>query len=548
MASLKYLVSTAMGDSLLDPSIGTYVLITPDKFLVKSVGDIKPGDLILYAKPFAKTNLEDVEPYLTKSPRYEKAEEMLHDTNIHGERVPKLRKLLIEGLASKGIVSGEDLESRILFENHNDFSKKEYDAMEDYIYSLLTMSGTPKMSRQGVRNWIEGRVIAPRNWSLLEVLAKNLNPGLSCYQYGSQSPDSLYFNYRLYVTIRQGVMRFLNQARGTPSDEGWKEGENLITITPEYQIVFNHFLKDLSINYAAARVMSVTRVNMRRQIESLKERNPHIEAGIVRTSADLNFPRKSYSELMEDMGLLGSYINAAAEGFEFGQMRFADDTGFSPGRLIRVNFTFLLGSSLMEAFGEGLDSEMQWYKKHSDSNKSLAIAYDSFKKRFKDAILMGEIDSSLFLDRGTIMRLLEAYFRTRTAVPNSVHDYVSYMLQLKVTKKGKPLLRNERREVGRRQVKLHEKYGLEFDQHSEIKIGQFHSDIFKAESMALSLSPREFLSHLRSNQEKFAEAVDSIAKSERKIFTRKQTSSILRDFSLEDIVDLRKEDFYWEEI
>ena len=103
MAS-KYLVSTTMGDSILDPDNQVYVEVSPSKYLRKSVADINIGDKVIFQKPYAKTKLEDVEPYLPRSPRYAFAKEKIHDTNSRGEYIPRFRALLLQGLCNHGVI------------------------------------------------------------------------------------------------------------------------------------------------------------------------------------------------------------------------------------------------------------------------------------------------------------------------------------------------------------------------------------------------------------------------------------------------------------
>lgn len=121
MRIARYVVSTTMGDTVLEPNASTYVKITNREYLEKTVPDLKPGDMVLFEKPFTTTEVEDVDPFLTKSPRYAKAKELLHEVNSRGEYVPVLRCMLIRGLAKRGVISYKDLENRILQEGA-DFS------------------------------------------------------------------------------------------------------------------------------------------------------------------------------------------------------------------------------------------------------------------------------------------------------------------------------------------------------------------------------------------------------------------------------------------
>ncbi|MBI2543601.1 MAG: hypothetical protein HYW24_05465 [Candidatus Aenigmarchaeota archaeon] len=562
MSSTKYLVSTAMGDTLLDPTDYTYVQVTRDRFVRKSSGDLRPGDLVLFAKPFASTDLEDVDPYLTKSPRYATAKEMIHETNSRGNYIPKLRTLLIRGLANQGVINRENLDSMILFESGNDFTPEEYKTMEERLFNVLTIDGQPRMSRSGIRNWLEGSVLAPRDWSLLQTLSRKLNPEFSSFEYGSGEPTSMYFNYRLYVTIRQGVMRYLNQAKGKSSEEGWNEAENIISLTPEYQIVFSHFLKDLSISYASARVNNVTRMQKRRQIEYARKTNRFLGEGIVRESPRIKLSLKSFPELIEDEEILLAYLHAAVEDFDSDPLEFHDGRRITLTPLMKYSLSVFAVPLLLEHFGEGLDSRMETIKMESMSGilymSIPAAERTDFCNKIKDAILFGEMDSFFGYERGTMLSLSEAHFRTRTTIPSRVWDFLNFAKNhaLDVTEGRVPQDESDIRRRLRREIeKLEELYGLKYDQMGyRINAGGFFSWInLHPELRGITMSPREHLDSLTKDRDAFLREIETVNKfmkdnPESFLRTRKHTRDILRQYGLSHILNLRKQDFYFEEV
>ncbi len=562
MFMVKYLVSTTMGDSVMDPGYETYVQVTREKFLRKVVGDLKPGDMVLFAKPFTRTDLEDVDPYLTRSPRYAKAKELLHDVDSKGDYVPKLRGMLIRGMANAGVIKTENLESKILYESGNDFSREEYRTMEDYLVKLLEKDGRQQITAAGVRNWLEGTVIAPRNWSLLETLSRNLNPEFSSFHYASEDPAGMYFNYRLYVVLRQGVMRFLNQAKGIKATEGWEEGDYKISLTPEYQIVFDHFLKDFSTNYATARVTKVAKVDRQRQMEHLKETDRLLGNGIVtKLPLHLKLPQKNFPEVMEDDGILCRYLEAAAEDFDCGPIETKNGK-VNPTRLTKYTLSRFALPFLLEHFGEELDSRMKTLKAVALSEPEkfggMTVRESTeYCNRFKDAILLGELDSFLRYDRGTMMRLLEAYFRSHTAIPDRVWDFLNLAKNraLQLIDKQKPANDRElRREIEREAEKISKKYGLGYNELGQrLNGGSFFSEIMlPPEAKSILMSPIEYLEAIKQDRDallKEVESVNSFIARKPGIFlrTRKYTEDILKQYGLARISDLRRQDFLFED-
>ena len=571
MTSLEYLVSTTMGDSTLDPAQQVYVQVTLTHFLIKSAPDLKPGDLVLFAKPYTTTELDDVAPTLVKSPRYAKAREIIHEINTEGEEIPRFRALLARGLAEKGVISSDRLEEKIHREGNQDFSKEQYDAMVKFIYDALTFDNEPQMSLVGLRNWLDGSTLYPFvKRDLLPALQERVNPDFNTFVFASQDPNGIYFNYRLYVVVRQGVMRFLNQARGTVSTEEWKEGENRISLTPEYQIVFNHFLKEMDANYASARVIKTSKITKIEQRRLLAE--GQISSGIVKRTNQLRLPQKTYREVLSDEALLKNYLFAAIEDFE---KNVLPPNTYSEILILSV-IPFLL-----ECYSEELDPYMKRLRnKGYSSNLGTLIAKEwilspedivttrelaeRMGHKHKEAILSGGMDSFYGFNRGTIMRLLESLFRVRTAIPNKLH-----LLHRDYDSAPSP---NEGLRRIRESKKLLEKYGLDAGSllFEDIENGgHFFSVVMSDVALSeIGLRPPERISRrwhldtIYSNKETFSRAVETIQASRERLheilrnksdyspgffLTRENVRNILRPYGLLEIVDLRKQDFYYEE-
>jgi len=563
MSKHGYLVHTAMGNTLLDTSDSVWVRVNADKYLEKRVVDLKAGDMVVYSKPYAKTSLADVEPFLTKSPRYSKAKDMIHEVNSKGTYIPKLRTFLTRGLANNDIVSREYLEEKVLFENNKDFSKAEYDCMNNRIYETLVIDNEPQMGSSGINEWLRGKVLAPRNWNLFKHLAKEINPDFKLFKDGDEDPRSMYFNYRLYVSIRQGVMRFLNQSKGLLGDEGWNEAENKISLSPEYAIVFDHFLKDLNMDYAAARINLIEKIDGRANIDGLKKQDELIEQGVV-LSSRINLPRKNYKEIIEDQEILYMYLCSMIEDFDCGYASFNNKTVI-PNSALRGELSHYVIPYLMEGFGEKLDSETMHMKEMSKKPHVYSAGdCTEFCDLIKNYILNREVDKSFGFKHGESQRLMESYFRLRTAMPNRIHDFTGFAKR----NISVPLMENGLNDISSRIIKeaqqmvadIKKKYDLEYDiLGNPTSGGIFLSHAIPPDVLFSTIgqnddvinSRKEALDILRNKPEKLKELIN-LAKSglNKGAFFRSKnhTLNTLKEYGLEEIVDLRKQDFYWEEV
>ncbi len=97
-----------MGKSLVDSENYVYVQVNNKEFIRKRPYDLRKGEMIVFEKPFTTTSLEDVEPYLERSPRYAHAVDVLHEKNSRNERITKLRAYLVNYPQTKvGGVTGQ---------------------------------------------------------------------------------------------------------------------------------------------------------------------------------------------------------------------------------------------------------------------------------------------------------------------------------------------------------------------------------------------------------------------------------------------------------
>jgi len=418
----KYEVSTTMGDSLLHPSDQVYVEISPSKYLKKSVADLNVGDKVIFDKHQTRTSLEDVDPELTKSPRYALAKETIHEKNSRGEYIPKLRTMLLKGMADHGVIDDVDLNARALYEA-DDFTKEDYEKMGEYISGTLKRNGKER-SLASVDNWLRGETLAPSDWEIFGVLGKEINPDFNNFKPYEEDSKGMYFNYELFVNIRRGIMRYLNRCKGTTmSFENDYKKKSKISLSPEYAIVFQHFINDKGLEHATARVTGIEKLLKRRQIEHVKGTNPHLGNGIVHHNLSyMKDMLKDYFDVMEDEYFLESYIGAFIEDFEYD---FPDETIFSK-RFHKHNNVPIAIPALLRTYGEDLDEsalEIERDKYDMIHNFYDKTSMDKFVEATRIAFLQREMDLYFDYPNGTSLGLLEAYYRVRKSIPKRIFQF-----------------------------------------------------------------------------------------------------------------------------
>jgi len=586
MSIEKYLVKTTMGNSLLRPNDNVYVKIGNNDFLKKSVYDLNSGENIIFTKPFAKTRLEDVEPLLWKSPRYARANETIHQINSRGDKIPKLRIMLLKGLVPMVGLDPELLGDKIMKQGGCDFTTDEYNAMASRLHDIMA-NGNYNITEWGVMNWIKGDVLAPRKWQAFDIL-KKINPEFEQFNIYDDNPKSIYFNYRIYVTIRQGIMRFLNKCKGedTGQDTSEYKSEAKIHISPEYQIILNHFIGDLTENYATARVTSVSKLDKSRQIIHVQENDGLLCDGILTDGQ--NFPdlqTTGYAEVVNCSYIIDHYFSSALQSFPLEIDFNGHRVPFIPNRRALIPYITYSSAKLMEKYGEGIDSLMRMEIENIEENKDdIRSVNDDEKINLKDtlnlvalkhieSVLNGDLDLFLGYNRGTFMRLMESAFKTRRAV----QDFFNYKaLENNYQRNsGQFKDRKERREIEHKMNKLQRKF-----MSKGIQVTKGQGVVFRNAFFTDSLSA--YLDVYDSNMPRLKQPIidkvlkryeeDKIPLSGKVIEDNQKNKEFikvllklfedyginplshqtvlesLKKFELENIIDLRWQDFVWEDL
>ncbi|MBN2042719.1 MAG: hypothetical protein JW754_02835 [Candidatus Aenigmarchaeota archaeon] len=592
----KYLISTTMGDSFLDPTGDVYVQVSPSSYLKKKVADVNVGDMVLFQKPYAKTDLEDVEPHLDKSPRYHFSKEMIHEQNSRGDFIPRLRTLLLKGLSEKGVIDDSDIDSRALYET-DDFAKEDYEMMAEWVVNALERNGK-KRHVSTVENWLRGETLAPRDWEIFNVLGREINPEFNDFREYEDDPKSMYFNYQLYVNIRRGIMRYLNDCRGTTRTfENQPKEEPHISLSPEYAIVFQHFMSDRNETHATARVTEIQKILKRHQMEHVKKTNEFLGEGIVSGEMkNMLELLKSYKDVMEYDEMLESMICSFVEDFDY---RISEDDNIvlpsghvTSNRFWRHAISTRILPTILRCFDEDIDDFMKYLEKGTGIGFWRNFENEDVQK-FREAVRKGFLDrgmdSQFRYSSGTSANLLEVYYRIHKAIPERVFRYLAKAREFytKVVKDTSNFQRpgTEPRIFpdGRRvlivgaedpskidkvinQLRLREeaelienRYGIGLNMIGmSYEGGLFFSDEI-SQSMKMGFDPvthrkmdklisgREYIE--KFGDEKTISELNSMEKNPGVFYlTRNDVYKMLKEFHLQKIIDRRWQDFVWEDV
>jgi len=252
----KLLVRTSLGNSILDYGDIVPTFSANNKYFEKPAADLNIGERVLFEKEYITATLDDVEPFLIRSKRYAEAKNALHEINKQGRYIPLLRCLLWRGL-QKG---NPDLEAKILLEEQ-DFLGKEYSAGINTVQEAMTAVNMEPLTYSGTKNWLDGTTLAPDNWNKFGALER-INPKFSSFKVDESNRQSLFFLYKLYTTVRRGVMHYLDKPNFKHSEEECKDEHKIsrISLAEEIDLVLEHFVKDVNKDQALAQILQIDKI------------------------------------------------------------------------------------------------------------------------------------------------------------------------------------------------------------------------------------------------------------------------------------------------
>jgi len=448
-------LSTTAGTWLGGPYSNVWSLVGK-KWIRKKAKDVNIGEQILYQKDYVQTTIEEVEPFLERSPRYAFARDELHEKNKKGIYIPKLRTLLLRGLLSDN-ENGQLLEERIQKNDDIDFSSKEIAEMVEKVSETIISHGYEAPSDITIKNWLEGNTVTPmrpKNWIYYNAL-KMINSEFNDFDINKREIGSKFHSDYLYTTVRQGIMRYLavckNKGKGPKSKEDEENKPNSkddlykTNLTPEIQATVDFFIKDISKDFVAARVTNARLVHKKGNIDYIKRNYPDItlSKGVVTEKPEvINIDEMSLQDLKDEDIVLKDCI-------ERGIVEYADKKLFDNFECLKIkkessvkdyvnrkNFKIYVRDRLIQKFDREYKRnedikivyEIQQRALRRNGHSELAEILEKRSKKedgivekivvdLEKSVLKGEIDSYYNFRKGATYDLIESHIMLDKACP-----------------------------------------------------------------------------------------------------------------------------------
>ncbi len=391
----KLLVRTSLGNSILDYGDVVPTFSANNKYFEKPAADLNIGERVLFEKEYITATLDDVEPFLTKSKRYAEAKNALHEINKQGQYIPKLRCLLWRGLQE----NSPGLEARILLEEQ-DFSGKEYGAAINTTKETIEAANIKSLTHSGTKNWLDGTTLAPGNWDKFRALEK-INPKFSSFKVDESNRQSLFFLYKLYTTVRRGIMHYLDKPNFKHSEEEREDEHKIsrISLAEEIDLVLEHFVKDVNKDQALAQVLQIEKIFENEPIYQKARKENTLARGIVRGRGQINENEKiKFKQVVINNGLIATLFSRVLEKIETPEVS-ADCKGWLGVNIINE----YLSNEGENRYGDLRLAGISSLSKYVND----ASRFELFAKNYLNKIFDGTLDAELGLNFGTIKRLLD---------------------------------------------------------------------------------------------------------------------------------------------
>ncbi len=585
---VRYYVETTGGNVVYNGNDQVTVQVNPTSYLRKKVSDLNTGELVVYDVRHVKTSLEDVEPYFNRSPLYARAETFVFENNSRGIPIPKLRIALMRALGNRGFFQTSNLEDRIMDELTpdgrvvKDFALEEYEAAANYVKNVLENNLRPQeyayISAEGsIKAWLTGKTLAPRDHKVFGLLKREFGSSFDSFLSHPEDNSGFYKNYRIRTVLRQQVGKMLNSWKGECNlEEREKYEKRKITdVKREVDSIRSGLLKDVTDDLKLVRVTDIER---RVEGQEPQRRTRFLGEGVVRGMInELRGSMVNYSEVFEDMDVL--------KGFFKELMMKSVDTPLSFSNVYDLG-DFVL-PNFLDIFGEMLDPEMEYLRDKKEAYISYLSSrtfdttwkqetkedfknrsYDMIKKFIEKATEMTlncEIDSKYGYQEGTTFNLLTSFFRTRRVLPRILLEHLKRHQEMLFSIRDHDL--SKRKDLEKRILLVNEemfrRYEIKFNKYGiRVNGGEFLTDFI---GNLIAGSPQNYVEDILVANERgvkpatayieavkdkgiFPYLIKGFKREGIKLRSREDVLSILKKYALEQIVDLRKEDFVADDI
>jgi hypothetical protein len=408
--------------------------------------------------------------------------------------------------------------------------------------------------------------------------------------------------------VKAHLARCKGQGKGHQEEEELdRSGRRVIDLRRMLKGLAEHFFKDVDRQYIYVRVIDKTHLYKKDQGGSEEQIDTNLTKGIVvygngGDGSNENNPSndsgegsrrrlKSYNELYPDIQILSDYLNTLVTE------KYSNETA-KKYSVSYADQTYLFGHiqpSLFEWFGE-LNVYMKEQKKESEQAHLFHTSpnikeidsrkiFSEFLNSFKKDILEGKIDSAWNLETGTIYRILETIYKINNTIPKKIYDYqilcrrnksesVQKYVQKRMLKsvQGMPKpsefganyvhavyseidglyeqgifpdysIKENYYHIRRIREELKKEYGVDFDiygiNHTKKKFltTKLSGDFIRQKDWGIKSRYDKTLIQTSLNEDRGSASV----------YSRKEVKDVLDKYGFGNIIDVRKEDFYWEE-
>lgn len=441
------LVSTTVGNSMLSPESLVYVSVGKNRFLRKAVSDLNEGESVLFSKEVLRgggttITLEEVDAVLKQSKRYRYTLPVLFVQCEDGTYTTRFRTTLLEGATNPQskrfwpppIKNDPQFALGITGGQASPIGEERLDVAASFIHetldSIAQQIDYPVVSTAHIRyGWLGGDTLAPRQLENVSKALAIIAPELE----ELTGSEDFRANYRLYVAIRQGVMRAIwdtldpNRSRHTVEEKADKGEQQHISIKPEIQLVVDHFITDLTDRHFVVRVVKLQQITpngkagpdehsvLRRGVVTGKLEDPVMT---LKTLAQLDIERAvllelknrilyDYCEIYHQRGFRG-YVGPIAFGVSD---HIGDRLGY-PG----------LADLLKWCLDRLKEADVNAYG-YAQGNLKADALFRQLANEFVEKLEAGELDALYGLPKGTVYSILDKFFSVVSATPKIKHYY-----------------------------------------------------------------------------------------------------------------------------
>ncbi len=447
-------IKTTVGNSIVPQSSKVYVSLGGTDYVEMYAKDLRPDTKILFHKQGVKVTMAEVEPVLMKSNRYTASFEHLFQSDDAGKIIimpnerplPKLRVMLIGGLAKLGVIEDPLLNDRILF-NKSDFSATQYQQMVEHV--SVTLSGSSqkiKRSDSAIRAWLTGDTISPSDFSIYVPISR-INPDFEKF---SDPEGDFAKNYELYVKVRRGIMAYLSFLSeqgegGKKSSSEYKPPE--LSLAPEINIVVGHFIKQVTDQFVVARVCEVKDVEVGKG-ERREKPDEGLAKGVVtkKPEDEVAMNMRPVSEVYQHLRIMEEIaFNIVLRALK------EKSTKYTPFQIAQFTLTLMRYRRNPTKF-DALDT-----KRISDVDRETFEISQRNAERISQMMISGEIND-VPDTHGLALKALEYYFECHAIMPKLYLDVLEmYGLQMPMASPTKEMTRK----LVKSMSKLAGQYGID---------------------------------------------------------------------------------------